>query len=102
MVQKTAQRDLLQRLVESKDQGLTTQVAEYFLGLDFSEADHARAAELAEKAQEGRLTRQEKFEYETYIFVNDMLGILRIKAMRITGATVPPLDELAVAGQQNE
>ena len=40
----------------------------------------ARIAELAEKCNEGRLTVEERREYETYVHVGNLIAILQAKA----------------------
>lgn len=39
-----------------------------------------RVAELAEKCNEGRLTAEERREYETYVHVGNLIAILQAKA----------------------
>jgi hypothetical protein len=48
--------------------------------LGYTDADHARMAELAQKSNEGALTPDERREMEGYVFVGDVLALLKTKA----------------------
>jgi hypothetical protein len=45
----------------------------------------SRVEHLAEKAASGMLTEQERAEYEYYIDVDDVIGLLKAKARSILG-----------------
>jgi hypothetical protein len=53
---------------------------EYVLSLDFSPKDHARYAKLAQKVQDGNLTRQEESKLDEFVAANALLTILQSKA----------------------
>jgi hypothetical protein len=53
--------------------------------MGFSEEDKARLAELAEKANEGTLSTEERAEYEAYVKVGDVLSLLHLKARKLLG-----------------
>lgn len=93
MVSSTATSSLLKRLIEPDNGNLPTQVAEFLESLDFEDADHARVAALAQAAQRGRLTQAERQEYETYVLLDDLLAILRLKARRSRQAPGSPAKE---------
>jgi hypothetical protein len=48
--------------------------------LGFAESDHVRMAELAQKNNEGTITGEERRELEGYVFVGDILSMLKAKA----------------------
>jgi len=48
--------------------------------LSYSDADHKRLAELSHKSNEGTLTPDERRELEGYVFVGDVLAMLKSKA----------------------
>jgi hypothetical protein len=59
---------------------MTRELAEHVLKLTFSDEDKARMNELAEKNQEGRISRREKKELFNFVKVGDLLAILQSKA----------------------
>ena len=60
--------------------GLET--ARALVGLRVSGRTQARVHELAEKCNEGRLTPDERAEYEAYVQASTLIGILQAKARR--------------------
>lgn len=72
--------DIFGRVIDPSNPSLTPEAARAILNLDFSETDHARTAELAQKSNEGTLTEDERREYEGYVFVGDMLAMFKSKA----------------------
>lgn len=55
-------------------------VARFLLRADFTEAQHARMAELSARAQAGSLTDGERRELEGFLNVSDLLAVLQSKA----------------------
>jgi hypothetical protein len=77
------------RLLDSSAQELTPDAAHYFLRLDFREADHARMEELAQRAQDGSLSGEERSEYEEYLRAGNLLALMQSRArMALRSATV--------------
>ncbi len=72
--------DVFSRLIDASNPTLTPQAAAGILQLSYSEADHRRMAELAQKSAEGLLTSDERRELESYVFVGDVLSLLKSKA----------------------
>jgi hypothetical protein len=72
--------DIFNRLIDSSNPTLTAAAAQGILQLKYSETDHRRMAELAERSNEGMLTQEEKRELESYVFVGDLLSSLQSKA----------------------
>ncbi len=72
--------DIFSRVIDPANPSLTPQAAEGILSLGCSEADHARMSELAEKSNRGEISETERRELEGYVFVGDMLAILKSKA----------------------
>lgn len=73
---------ILNRLIQPDGDELSAAGANFILGLDFAEFDHARLAELSAKAQSGSLTADERDELNEYLRAGDMLAILKLKARR--------------------
>ena len=72
--------DIFSRVIDPSNPTLTPDAAKAVLQLSYGEADHARMAELACKSNEGMLTPDERRELESYIFVGDVLAMLKSKA----------------------
>ena len=72
--------DIFSRLIDASNPTLTPDAAAGILQLGYSEADHARMAELAGKSNGGVLTPDERRELESYVFVGDVLSLLKSKA----------------------
>jgi hypothetical protein len=73
---------IFNRLIKPVVDGLSREAAESLLRADFPEADHARMAELSRKAQEARLSPDERSELNEYILTADFLAILQSHARR--------------------
>lgn len=71
---------LLDRLVEPVVRILTPEVAQALVQLCADPELQARMEELADKCNEGRLTPEERDEYETNIRFGTFLAILQAKA----------------------
>ena len=70
----------LERLLKPAEGDLPADFARKLLALDFSPEDHARYAELAQKAQAGTLSEAEQIDLDDLLTANDVLVILRAKA----------------------
>jgi hypothetical protein len=60
-------------------------VAEWLLTLGFSETDHVRVENLAERNNEGQLTDAERREFESYVYLDDIIGTLQSRALMVLG-----------------
>lgn len=72
--------DILSRVIDPNNPTLNPAAAEALLELAFSESDHARMSELARKSNEGSISEQEKRELGGFVFVGDVLSLLKAKA----------------------
>jgi hypothetical protein len=63
--------------------------AKRFLELSFDPVVQARVDVLAEQANEGLLTPEERAEYEAYINADDFIAILKSKARRYLDSNGP-------------
>lgn len=68
------------RLIESQPDQLTRDAAQYLLGFGFTERDHSRMQDLAEKSQAGTLTEDEEREFDSYLHVGNLLAVMQSKA----------------------
>ena len=71
---------VLDRLLEPISRCLSPDGARALIELRADPVAQARIEELAEKCTEGRLTPEEKSEYETYVHVGNVVAILQAKA----------------------
>jgi hypothetical protein len=71
---------ILERIIEPQQGGFSQEHARYVLTLDFSPAEQARYAELAQKVQHGSLSTQEEAELDEFLAANSLVTILQSKA----------------------
>jgi hypothetical protein len=79
----------LDRLVEPMVRTFTPEVARSLLRLRADPELQARMDELAEKCNEGRLTAEEREEYETSIHFASYLAIIQAKARKLLKGSEP-------------
>lgn len=70
----------LDRLLEPFAGCLTPEVAAKVADLRADEATQARLDDLADRANEGRLSEEERGEYEGYLHAIDVIAVLQAKA----------------------
>jgi hypothetical protein len=75
--------DFLSTYIEPLAEDLTPQQAQKILAIKPTDELLARVVKLADKANEGTLTEYERAEYEYYVDVDDVIGILKAKARRL-------------------
>lgn len=86
----TTEVDILTRVIDPANPTLTADAAKAILQLDYTDADRERAAALAQKSNEGTLSIEERRELEGFVFVGDILAILKSKArLSLRGRTSP-------------
>ena len=79
-MQGSLEADILSRLIDPSNPTLTPDAARALLELSYTEAGHNRLQELARKSNEGSLTPEERRQLEGYVFVGDILAMLKPKA----------------------
>ena len=77
----------LDRLMEPMVRTFTPEVAKSLIQLRADPQLQARMDELAEKCNEGRLTSEEREEYETSVRFANYLAIIQAKARRLLRAS---------------
>jgi hypothetical protein len=80
---KTLDVPVLDRLLDPLGDILTPEVARRLANYRFDGKAQARIDKLARKCNEGRLTDDERREYETYVNAIDFIAILQAKARAI-------------------
>ena len=73
---------VLDRFLDPVTECLTPDVAERIAALGLDAQTQSRLDELAEKANSGHLTEEERSEYEEYVDGMDLVGILKSKARK--------------------
>ncbi len=80
MVADTSFAEVWERTIRPQEGGLTRDTAQYFLTLQFTDADKARMNELAAKARDGSLAPDEETELGNYMQLGWFLDFLKSKA----------------------
>lgn len=75
----TIQLNVIDRLFDPVVRCLTPEAADQILNFRPDAETVARVRDLADKANNGELTSQEQNEYEDYIEVIDLIGILQAR-----------------------
>ncbi len=71
---------ILEHLLEPVSQSLNREAAEKLVRLRVSAKAQAQIDKLARKCNEGRLTKDERAEYESWVGAIDLVAILQAKA----------------------
>jgi len=77
---ETVALNVMDRVLEPLNRNLTAEAARVLAALRLDEAAQARMEELAAKNTEGRLTPDERTEYESWVSACDLVAILQAKA----------------------
>lgn len=77
---------ILSRLLEPVGEMMPLSFAQELAAMRARPEEQARIDELAERANEGTLTAEERAEYEAYIDAIDVIGILQAKARSVLAA----------------
>ena len=76
----TADAAILDRLIKPLRADLSPELAEALLNLDFDPKDRDRMQKLASKSQEGRLTKKEEEDLDSYRRIGYFVVLLRSQA----------------------
>ena len=71
---------ILARVIDPEMANLAPQAAQSILALDFRETDRDRMNQLAAKAREDHLAKEEEQELDNYLLVGHLLDLLHSKA----------------------
>jgi hypothetical protein len=77
---KKTNGQILGRLLDPVISSLNEEAARKLIGLKADPKAQARVGRLAHKCNEGKLTPDERAEYETYVLAGDLIAILQAKA----------------------
>lgn len=72
--------EIFSRVIDPSNPSMTSDVARAVLELGFTDVDRLRMQELAVKSNEGTLSPDERRELEGFVFVGDVLSMLKSKA----------------------
>jgi len=73
---------ILARLIQTRQEDLPRDAANYLLSLRFDESDISRMNELSEMARAGALATTDEAELDSYIHVSNLLAVMQSKARR--------------------
>ncbi len=77
---KISNGKLLDRILDPISSLLNEEAARKLIGLEADRKTRARVAKLAVKCNEGALTPRERREYEMYVMMGHIVGLLQAKA----------------------
>ena len=80
---KTLEAPALNRILEPVSRILTPQVARALVRLRLDAKTQGRIDRLARKSTAGKLSPEERSEYQTYVSAIDFVGVLQAKARAI-------------------
>ena len=75
--------EVLDQMLEPVSRCFNVDAARSLVALRVDEGTQERVEELAEKCDEGKLTPEERSEYEAYVQASTLIGILQAKARRV-------------------
>jgi hypothetical protein len=73
---------ILARLIQIGEEEMSRGAAEYLLSIRFGERDTNRMDELSELARQGKLTKEEQAELDSYIHAGNLLAVMQSKGRR--------------------
>jgi hypothetical protein len=73
---------ILARLIETRQEDLSRDAANYLLSVRFDDDDVSRMNELSESARAGTLATTEAAELDSYIHVSNLIAVMQSKARR--------------------
>jgi len=76
----TLDAPILDRLLDPLGKFLTPEVARRFVDYRFDAKSRAKIERLARKCNQGKLSDEERRQYETYVYAIDFIAILQAKA----------------------
>jgi hypothetical protein len=83
---QTRTTSLLDRMLDPLSRCFDAESAKRVVELSIDPVVQARVDVLAERANEGLLTPEERAEYEAYINADDFIAILKMKVQRLLGS----------------
>jgi hypothetical protein len=74
--------DIFERLVQPDSGDFSPDLAQYVLSMRFAPDQVTRYEDLASRAQEDKLSAEDRRELEAYVQANAILGMMKAKARR--------------------
>lgn len=82
LVGQNTEAGILARLIQTRQDDLSHDAADYLLSLRFDDSDVSRMNELSELARLGALATADAAELDSYIHVSNLLAVMQSKARR--------------------
>lgn len=76
------QSDIMRKMLEPLTESCSPETAQLFANLQATPEMAARLEVLGDKCNEGQLTAEERTEYETYVRVGNLFGILKAEGRK--------------------
>jgi hypothetical protein len=73
---------LFDRFIDPSGGKFATDLAEYVLTLNFTDAQQRRYARIASKNNQGTISAKEREELEAFVHANSILSLLQLKATK--------------------
>jgi hypothetical protein len=80
LVGQNTEAGILARLIQTRQDNLSHDAANYFLSLHFEDKDISRMNELSDLARLGTLAPADEAELDSYIHVSNLLAVMQSKA----------------------
>jgi hypothetical protein len=80
LVGQNTEAGILARLIQTRQDNLSRDAANYFLSLHFEDKDISRMNELSDLARLGTLAPADEAELDSYIHVSNLLAVMQSKA----------------------
>jgi len=77
---RNTEAGILARLIQTRQDDLSYDAANYLLSLRFDDHDVSRMNELSELARLGTLAKADEAELDSYIHVSNLLAVMQSKA----------------------
>ena len=87
LAEQNTEAGILARLIQTRQDNLSRDAANYLLSLRFDERDIARMNELSELARQGTLAAADQAELDSYIHVSNLLAVMQSTARRSLAAS---------------
>jgi hypothetical protein len=85
-VGRNTEAGILARLIQTRQDELSRDAANYLLSLRFDDSDLSRMNELSELARLGALASTDAAELDSYIHVSNLLAVMQSKARQASAS----------------
>jgi hypothetical protein len=87
LVERNTEAGILARLIQTRQDNLSRDAANYLLSFRFEDRDISRMNELSELSRLGTLAAADETELDSYIHVSNLLAVMQSKARQSLSAS---------------